>query len=168
MKVALNTQKVIIDAPLELVFQMMSAIGSGRLPGSDERSKVLQRDGDTLIAEFFTPSGKKMYRTVEEVRLYAPYRITYRHLEGPITYSEEEFLLTEVADGTQVTYIGVIEHRVPLLPGLGWLASLLYIKPKYDTVIQDHLALIKKGAEARASRSHVFRRTKPAAAPETQ
>ena len=160
MKVALSTQKLTIDAPLELVYQMMSAIGSGRLPGSNERSKVLQRDGDTLIAEFFTPSGKKTYRTVEEVRLFPPHRITYHHLEGPITYSEEEFLLAEVANGcTQVTYIGVIEHRVPFLPGLGWLASLLYIKPKYDAVIRDHLALIKKGAEERAARSHVFRRT---------
>ena len=156
---ALDTQKVIIDAPLELVFQMMSAIGSGRLPGSHERSKVLQRDGDTLIAEFLTPSGKKTYRTVEEVRLFPPHRITYRHLEGPITYSEEEFLLAEVASGaTQLTYTGVIEHRVPFLPGLGWLASVLYIKPKYDIVIRDHMALVKKGAEARAARSHVFPR----------
>ena len=161
MKVALATQKLIIDAPLELVFQMMSAIGSGRLPGSNERSNVLQREGNTLIAEFFTPSGNKTYRTVEEVRLFPPHRITYRHLEGPITYSEEEFLLAEVAGGTQVTYTGVIEHRVPFLPGLGWLASLLYIKPKYDTIIRDHMALIKQGAGARAARSHVFRRSHP-------
>lgn len=158
MKVALATQKIAIDAPLELVYQMMSAIGSGRIPGSNERSNVLQRDGNTLIAEFFTPSGKKTYRTVEEVKLFPPHRITYRHLEGPITYSEEEFLLAEVAGGTQVTYIGVIEHRVPFLPGLGWLASLLYIKPKYDTVIRDHMALIRTAAEERAARSYVFRR----------
>ena len=159
MKVALATQKLTIDAPLGLVYQMMSAIGRGRIPGSNERSKVLQCDGNTLIAEFFTPSGKKTYRTVEEVRLFPPHRITYCHLEGPISYSEEEFLLAEVSGGTQVTYIGVIEHRVPLLPGLGWLASVLYIKPKYDTVIRDHMALIKKAAEERAARSHVFRRS---------
>lgn len=158
MKVALATQKLTINAPLELVYQMMSAIGSGRIPGINERSNVLQRDGNTLIAEFFTPSGKKTYRTVEEVKLFPPHRITYRHLEGPITYSEEEFLLAEVSGGTQVTYIGVIEHRVPFLPGLGWLASLLYIKPKYDTVIRDHMALIRIAAEERAARSHVFRR----------
>ncbi len=163
MKVSLATQKLIIDAPLELVFQMMSAIGSGRLPGSNERSKVLQRDGDTLIAEFLTPSGNKTYRTVEEVRLFPPHRITYRHLEGPITYSEEEFLLAEVSGGSiQLTYTGVIEYRAPFVPGLGWLASVLYIKPKYDTVIRDHMALVKKGAEGRAARSHVFPRTKPA------
>ena len=168
MKAALATQKLIVDAPLELVFQMMSAIGSGRLPGSNERSKVLQRDGDTLIAEFFTPSGKKMYRTVEEVRLFPPHRITYRHLEGPTTYSEEEFLLAEVAGGTQITYMGVIEYRVPFLAGLGWLLSLLYIKPKYDSVIREHMALIKKGAEERAARSHVFRRVRPEASSETE
>ena len=142
---------------------MMSAIGSGRLPGSDERSKVLQRDGNTLIAEFLTPSGNKTYRTVEEVQLFPPFRITYKHLEGPITYSEEEFLLAEVANGTQLTYTGVIEHRVPFLPGLGWLASVLCIKPKYDAVIRDHMALVKQGAEHRASRSHVFRKPRSTA-----
>ena len=73
MKVKLAGRKLHIDAPREMVFQMMSAIGKGSLPGSQgESSRVLSRDGDTLTAEFLTPSGKRIYRTVEDVRLYPP------------------------------------------------------------------------------------------------
>ena len=75
MKVKLAGRKLHIDAPREMVFQMMSAIGKGSLPGSQgESSRVLSRDGDTLTAEFLTPSGKRIYRTVEDVRLYPPPR----------------------------------------------------------------------------------------------
>ena len=99
MKVKLADQVVQIKAPREMVFQMLSAIGKGSLPGAPgEHARVLQRDGDTLIAEFFTPSGKRIYRTVEEVRLYPPERITFRHLEGPLNYSQEAFTLTEVEE----------------------------------------------------------------------
>ena len=169
MKVKLAQQKVTINAPRELVFQLMSAIGKGTLPGgSGERSKVLERDGDTLIAEFFTPSGKKVYRTVEEVRLFSPERITYRHLEGPLAYVQEEFFLDEVEDGTQLTYTAEIGHRVPYLPGIGWLTAIVYIRPKYDALIREHIAQIKAAAEARAARSHVFRRRVPEPSTTTQ
>ena len=137
MKVKLAQQKVSINAPRELVFQLMSAIGKGNLPGgSGERSKVLQRDGDTLVAEFFTPSGKKVYRTVEEVRLFPPERITYHHLEGPLAYAHEDFFLDEVETGTELTYQGEIGHRVPYLPGIGWLTAIIYIRPKYNALMR--------------------------------
>ena len=86
MKVKLEDRKLYANAPRELVFQMLSAIGKGTLPGAQgESSRVLEREGDVITAEFLTPSGKRIYRTVEEVRLYPPERITFRHLQGPLT-----------------------------------------------------------------------------------
>jgi hypothetical protein len=41
---------------------------------------------------------------------------------------------------------------------MGWLAALLYVRPKYNAVIRAHMKRLKDGAEARAVRSHVFRR----------
>ena len=99
------------------------------MPGAEgESSRVLERDGDVITAEFLTPSGKRIYRTVEEVRLYPPERITFRHLQGPLTYSEEEFRLVEQDPGTELQYSGEIECRVPWLPGLR-LAHRFALRP---------------------------------------
>ena len=70
MKVSLKTQEIFIDAPRELVFQMLSAIGKGSLPGGNDSSRVIERNGNEIIAEFLTPSGSRVYRTVERVVLY--------------------------------------------------------------------------------------------------
>lgn len=160
MKVKLSYREVFISAPRELVFQMLSAIGRGSLPGNQgESSRVLERDDDWIIAEFQTTTGRRTYRTVEEVRLYPPERIAFRHLESPLSYSEEEFLLKEVEGGTVLSYHGDIECRMHWLPGVAWLVAWIYVKPKYDSVIRDHMDRLKTAAEARAARSHVFRRT---------
>ena len=159
MKVKLAEQKVRIDAPREMVFQMLSAIGKGSLPGAEgESSKVVERNGDNIVAEFVSVSGKRTYRTLEKVVLYPPNRITYSHLQGPLTSSDEEFLLEDVEDGTELSYQGEIECKLRWMPGMGWLAALLYARPKYNEVIRAHMKRLKTGAEARAARSHVFRR----------
>ena len=159
MKIKLQDRESHMAAPRELVFQMLSAIGKGNLPGATgESSRVIEREGDTIIAEFITPSGRRSYRTVEEVVLYPPERITYRHLDGPLPYAEEEFALEEQDDATVLRYSGEFEYRVIMLPGMGWLIGRLYIKSKYDAVIRDHMESLKSAAEARAARSHVFRR----------
>ena len=53
--VKLPELKVHIKADQRLVFQLLSAIGQGLMPGSEGSSKVLKRNGDTLVAEFITP-----------------------------------------------------------------------------------------------------------------
>ena len=159
MKVKLADQSRYIEAPREMVFQMLSAFGKGTLPGAQgESSRILKREGNSIIVEFMTPSGGRIYRTVEEVKLFPPERISFRHLEGPLAFAEEEFKFVESEDGTELQYNGEIEHRVPLLPGVGWIVALLYIRPKYDAVIRAHMENAKVAAEARATRSHVFRR----------
>ena len=160
MKVKLAEQRLQIGASRPMVYEIMSAIGRGVLPGAGgERSRVVSSEGDTIIAEFFTRSGRRTYRTLERVSLYPPRRITFRHLEGPIPFSEEEFLLSELEGGTELGYRGEIEYRVPWLPGVGWAIARYYVKPKYDSVIQRHMTAVKEGAEARAARSHVYPRT---------
>ena len=162
MKVKLKDQAVLIDAPRELVFQMLSAIGKGSLPGGSEYSRVIERDGNEIIAEFITPSGSRVYRTVERVVLYPPERITYFHLEGPLSFSEEAFTLEETDTGARLNYWGVIEFKAPFLPGVGWLIALAYARPKYNSIIRDHMSRLKTAAEARAARSHVFPRNRTA------
>ena len=159
MKVNLADRRVSINAPREMVFQILSAIGSGSLFGAQgDSSRVLERHDDTLIAEFLTTSGKHVYRTLEEVRLHPPERLTFRHLEGPLDFAEEEFGLDERDTGTVLQYTGRIEYKVRWLPGTGWLIAMLYIRPKYDRIISSHLEKLKTAAEARAARSHVFGR----------
>ncbi len=159
MNVKLTGQSQFIKAPRELVFQMLSSFGKGSLPGAqDESSRILEQVGNSIVAEFMTKSGGRIYRTVEEVKLFPPERITFRHLEGPLAYAQEEFSFLESGDGTELLYTGEIKHRVPFLPGVGWIVALLYIKPKYDAVIRAHMEKSKAAAEARAARSHVFRK----------
>ena len=155
MPVQLQGRSELIRAPRELVFQMLSAMGQGQLPGPQaDRAKLLSRQDNRLIVEFHTRVGRRSYRTVEEVTLYPPERITFSHLEGPLDASWEEFLLEDHPQGTLLRYQGQFDYRFPLF---GWFIAHLYIKPRYNRLIRDHLAHLKAAAEARAARSHVFR-----------
>ena len=159
MKVKLARQRITMDAPRPLVFQMLSAFGRGHLPGDQgESANVVERNDNQLLVEFFTLDGKRRYRTLEEVVLYPPERITFSHLEGPLHYSSEEFRLTEVASGTDLSYRGDIQCRMKWLPGIGWMIARFYVRRKYNRVIRLHMARLKMAAEARAARSHVFPR----------
>ena len=161
MKVTLANRSLFINAPRELVFQMLSAFGKGSLPGAQgESSRVLEREGNSITAEFVTTSGRRTYRTIEKVHLYPPERITFRHLEGPLAFAEEEFNFLESGDGTELQYSGGIECRVPWLPGIGWIIAMFYVRPKYNAIIRNHMENTKAVAQARAARSHVFRQSK--------
>ncbi len=155
MKVRLAGQTATINAPRSLVFRMFSAFGESNPSGnSGEQATVLERHDNRLVVEFVSHQGRKLYRTLEEVRLYPEERITFRHLKGPLHYASEEFRLANVADGTQITYQGQIECRMPLLPGIGWLTALLYVRPKYGSVVKRHIGLCKEAAEAAHGRAY--------------
>ena len=51
---------------------------------------------------------------------------------------------------------------MPWLPGIGWFIARYYVRPNYDRVIRHHMERLKIAAQARAARSHVFRRQVPA------
>ena len=156
--VALKDHSVTIDAPRELVFQMVSAFRRGRIAGDDtESSKLISEDGNTKLVEFRTKAGPFTYTTVEEVRLLPPERIAFKHLEGPLHFSEEEFSFEETGDGqTAMTHSGSFIWKT--FPFFGWFGGVIYTRPMFHRVIRKHLAVVKEAAEARAARSHVFRR----------
>lgn len=155
--IKLRPHEVRIQAPRELVFQMMSHFGRGRLPGdNNESSKVLERDGNRLIVEFQTktPNGTT-YTTIEEVLLYPPERITFNHLSGPLQCVREEFIF-EAVNARQTDLINSGEFIWRRLPLLGWLGGILYVRPIFERTLSKHLERVKQAAEARAARSRVF------------
>ncbi len=155
MEVKLKQQKLFIKAPRELVFQVLAAVGKGKLPGAaGESVRVLHQEEDTIIAQFTTRAGRRIVNTVEEVKLYPPERVTFRHLAGPLDCAWEEMVLKEKDDGTELVYWGEFAYQFTFL---GWLISRLYIRPLHNRAVREHLRRIKVAAEQRAQRSHIFR-----------
>jgi hypothetical protein len=148
-----------IKAPRELVYQMMSSFGSGRLKGEEgSSSRVLERREGWVLAEFTTRVGRVTVNTVEQVTLEPPSRMTFRHVKGPFHYAREEFTLESVAGGTCLGHAG--EFAWSRLPAVGWMVGRLALKPAFERVLAAHMEKIRVAAEARAARSRVF----PAAA----
>lgn len=157
--IVLKDQSVLIDAPRELVYQVMTAFNRGSITGdNNESSKVISQDGDSLVVEFKTKAGWFTYTTLEEITLHPPERIAFNHLKGPLHYSTEEFIFEDVDGLTRLTHTGeIIWNRFPVF---GWLGAVIYTRPMFHKVIDHHLDKVKETAEARAARSHVFQRRK--------
>ena len=155
MKVRLKTQSVTVQAPRTEVFRLISSFGdadigeaSGESAGDmEERKTLLERDGNRLLMEFRSRDGRKMYRTVEEVMLYPEERITFRHIEGPLNHSQEEFRFTKVDSGTKMTHHGEIECRMHWLPVAGWAVARFYVKRHYERLVLRHMNSLKDQAE---------------------
>ena len=156
--IRLKTHRVRINAPRELIFQMMSSFGRGRLKGdTNEASEVISRDGDHLVVRFRTKAGPISYDTVEEITLEKPSRITFKHLSGPLNYATEEFLFEEV-DEFETNLVHDGEFIWKRFPFFGWLGGVIYTKPTFERTLVKHMAQIKEASEARASRSRIFKR----------
>ena len=155
--IQLKTHSMLIDAPCEMVFQKLSSFGSGRMAGDrTETAKVVSRDGNTIVAEFYTKVGPFTYTTVEEVTLDPPESITFEHLSGPLHYAREQFTFHDVDGKTKLVHTG--EFIWKRFPFFGWLGGVLYTKPMFERVIATHFDQVKASCEARAARSHVFGR----------
>ena len=142
MKVRLAGQSITINALRSQVFQGKPHSETG------ERATISERDSDRMLVEFISRDGRKLYRTLEEVMLYPGDRITFQHLESPLHYASEEFRLTEVSGGIHITYRGEIKCRTLFLPGVGWLIAFLYVRPRYGSVVRQHMGMLKKAGEA--------------------
>ena len=156
MKVKLRQQSITVRAPRSVVFALISAFGdnggNNRSPNNDgEGQRLVERDGNRLLMEFRSRDGRKMYRTLEEVILYPEERITFRHLEGPLYHSQEEFVFTGVDSGTTMTHNGKIECRMHLLPGAGWMVARFYVKRRYERLVLRHMKSLKDRAEGKAA-----------------
>ena len=148
-----------IHADRRLVFQVLSAFGSGGMHPGGASSKVLELgENGRLLVEFRTPAKglfgrKRVFRTVEWVTLSEPDSIAFEGVEGLFAELHDRFDL-EIFDGcTRLRY-----HSVFAIRGwvFGWLVGILYARPKVERFMREHLVEMKATAEARAERSRVF------------
>ena len=154
--VVLTPHETIVNAPREMVFQMLTAFGRGRLPGSKEKSRVIEQDGDRLIVEFTTDAIYKTYVTLEEVILHSPDRITFKHLKGPLDACDEVFTFEDLPDGTTLwRHTGSFRLGWPVV---GDVVGRNVTKRLFERVMRKHMREMKEAIEARAARSHVFKR----------
>ena len=113
MKVKLKSQSVTIQATRSAVFKLISSFGDAELgkrstdsaPNTEEGKTLIERDGNRLLMEFRSRDGPMMYRTLEQ-------RITFRHIEGPLNHSQEEFVFSQSGASTTMTHSGEIECRM--------------------------------------------------------
>lgn len=141
----LKRQKVLVAAPRELLFEVVAAAG-----------KKIGKTADGTLVEFETQLGDRMVKTVEEVRLRAPYSIAYRWVEGPLDGVEEEIRFEQAGPGdTVMVYSGDLQSA----PGVrGWLRTILVVRPIFNRLVKEHLAQGKQVAERRAERSRIHPR----------
>lgn len=147
-----------IQAPPALVYEMLAAIGQGG-DADGERSEILERSGDAMVCDFWTrvtlPGGiDRLVRTRERVILHPPDAVEYVHLDGPVRGLRESITVAPDGGGaSRVTYRGSYRPR-----GLvDRLKALVLVRPIMGRVLRDHFADLSARAEARASRSRVFR-----------
>ena len=68
----------------------------------------------------------------------------------------EEFVFNDIDGNTELIHNGeFIWSRIPFF---GKLGGMIYTKRAFEKVIEEHMEQMKQATEARAARSHVFRR----------
>jgi hypothetical protein len=138
-----------IDAPREVVFELISAPYLGRTP-ADSGIEVLARGNDLAVALHHTRVHFYDARTVEAIDFEPPARIGFRHLTGPVPHALEEFRLGEAGGGTELRYSGElgIDYFV-----LGRIAARYWVIPQWERVVREHMEDVKRRGEQLAQRS---------------
>lgn len=96
-----------IDAPREVVFEVVAAPYLGRAGPAAGHIDVWARGDDLVVAAHHTPIRPGLVATtLESVAFERPGRITFRLLRGPVPHVAEEFELEEVDGGTRLHYRG--------------------------------------------------------------
>ena len=141
----LRRQTVRVAAPRELVFEVVSSAGKTAEKSSDER-----------FVEFETSWRGHTYKTVEAVTVDPPHRIGYRWISGPLGGVEEEITLDEVdRQTTDMSYRGSF---TPPRGFAGWFKAVTVVRPIFNKLVRRHLDKGRNLSEARALRSHLYRR----------
>src|SRR5262249_52244822 len=127
----------------------MTVFGKQATRPGESHSEVLEQRANVYHMRFTTYVGGKRYVTEEEVTVYPPHIVTYRHLSGPLANVYEVFTALPRSDRvTLVNYMGQYRHRRFDWLVLGWLIHRLLVLPRYDAIIARHLADVKRRAEA--------------------
>jgi Polyketide cyclase / dehydrase and lipid transport len=145
---ALGPIEVTIDAPRELVFEIVSAPYLGRAP-ADTGIEVLARADDLVVAAHHTKVHFYTARTVEIVDFEPPARVGFRHLLGPVPHAVEQFVLRDAGGATELRYDGEIGIDFFLL---GRIAGRHWVRPQWERAVREHLGDLKERAEQRAAR----------------
>ena len=148
MAIKLRTQSVVATAPQELCFEVVAAAGR----------TVEEVSPSERIVEFTTTYRGRDVVTLERLRLERPARIDYEWVKGPLPEVRESIAFsTEGENDTRITYDGIFD--VTGGP-LARVAARLWIKPRFERVVLEHLEDAKRIAERRSRRSHVYRRNR--------
>ena len=144
MRIALAKQRVQVEAPRELCFEVVASAG-----------RVIERISETeRVVEFLTDYRGSTLRTVERLVLKPPRRIHYSWLEGPLPSVEEEIVfLAEGSDQTEIVYSGEFTPRAAVP---AWVYGRLLVKPRFERIVREHLLEAKAIAEKRAARSRRY------------
>jgi hypothetical protein len=97
-----------VEAPRELVFDVIAAPYLGKAGAAGDHIEVLDRGTDLVVAAHRTALGRRVATTVESVAFDRPSRITFRLLRGPVPHVVEVFELDEHGGGTRLRYEGEI------------------------------------------------------------
>lgn len=139
----LKPQRIRIQAPRELVFDVIASAGK----------EIGDAEGERLV-EFETRWRGRSYKSTEAVSLQRPDRIGYTWLIGPLVDVEEEIMFTEIDPRTtQLMYRGSF---APPAGVTGWFRSVTVVRPIFNRLVRNHLQEAKKLSEARALRSRIY------------
>ena len=136
-----------IEAPRDLVFEIITAPYTGRAP-SDSGIDVLARSDELVVAAHHTQVHFYTARTVEIVVFEPPRRVGFRHLAGPVPYAVEQFELDESGGRTELRYTGEVGIDFFVL---GRLAARHWVRPQWERAVREHLEGVKGSAEQRAA-----------------
>jgi hypothetical protein len=136
-----------IEAPRELVFEIISAPYTGRGP-SGSGIDVLARSDGLVVAAHHTKVHFYTARTVEIVEFEPPRRVGFRHLAGPVPYAVEQFEFDESGGRTELRYTGEVGIDFFVL---GRLAARHWVRPQWERAVREHLEDVKGSAEQRAA-----------------
>ena len=147
----LEPQVLAIDAPREMVFNVIAATYLGKQPRAvAEKVRVLERGTDMVLAALHTPvRGRLVATTVETVRFTRPERIDFRLVRGPVPHVVERFELTPVSGGGTT-----LEYRGELGTDLWWAGERWgdLVAAKWEHTVAGSLDSIRAEAERLAVR----------------
>jgi hypothetical protein len=143
----LGPLRVRIDAPREIVYDVVSGPYLGRTPRAlRAKLEVLERGEDFVLAAHYTSVYGLTATTLETVRFEPPERVHFRLVRGPVPHVVEQFELQEVDGVTELAYSGELGTDL-------WAAGALWgaaVARTWVATVESSLASVKAEAERRA------------------
>ena len=157
IRIRVPTAEIQVQADRRLAFQVLTAWGAAG-PDGAPTAKVLETNADRVLCEFYTPVNaifglKWVQRTVEWVTLSEPERIEFEAIKVPLPLLLCVWTLDELGACCLFKYDSIIALHGSVI---GWIFGILFIRPMFKRLMQEHLVELKQTIESRAARSRVF------------